>query len=93
MTGRYEDEGGRAKFIRGECHDTRDLPLEDEKAAIYTWLKQTHFISSKCKLMFCIVNSDKACIANELVDIFMIRWKTTKYFGQRLYNKNNVGQG
>ena len=70
MTGRCEDqEGKELKLMRGECNNTRGLPLEDESDVIYTGPQQTQCMRSKDKSTCCIDNSDKACISTELSDL------------------------
>ena len=81
MTGRCKDgDIEELKLIRGECHDTRDLPLLDEGEFVYSGLQQNQSIDSEEKITTFVVSTGKACISTELADLIYDRWKRTKYF-------------
>ena len=78
------------KLIRGECHDTRDLPLLDEGEVVYSGLQQNQSIDSEEKITTYVVSRGKAYISTELAGLIYDKWKRTKYFGQRLHNKEQI---
>ena len=70
INGMCRDEGMKElKFIRGECQDTRFLPMEEKRGMRCTKLQQNHCMNKIGKSTFCIVNSNEVCTSTQLANL------------------------
>ena len=61
------------------------MPPKDERGVTYAKLQQSQYMHRTGKSTFCIVNSDKTCISNELANLIYDKEEKNQVLRNRDY--------